>query len=422
MKSKLLLLFFFISCSTTFEKKIFIEDKVERRKTIGITFLNYEEALTEGYYNEVMEFLKRNKEKIKGNSSLTYALGKVYLNKADFDNAINLFEELLVYTSPAVPVYRLTLWNLSLAYYFKKDFYRSFEMAEGAARSGQMIDKGFRNFLKMAPEKLYETEGDFCEGNIEYSKKKIPMVVLKINGNLEERAAIDTGASLSFLSYSLAKNLNIKISEDSKSQGFGFHGKIIPVWLSYIDFLEIGKIKIKNIPVMIFRDDDLTFGEFKINAGLGFHLLKEGILKIDFKNKKFSFKIYEEKGRDMGNLIILGLRAGVQVTINGAGFYNFILDTGSESTYITTNGAKKALLSEKLNLLDVITRGIGKAKVEYRKVEDATIGLGNYKIWYSNILLKGEEAKYVDGILGNDFLENFKVTLDFPKKTISIML
>lgn len=119
---------------------------------------------------------------------------------------------------------------------------------------------------------------------------------------------------------------------------------------------------------------------------------------------------------------MLGLRAGVEVSINGAGYYNFILDTGSERTYITTSGTKKAVLSEKLNFFEVLTRGIGKARVEVRKIEDTTIGLSGYKVWYSNIISKRENIKYVDGILGNDFLENFKVIMDFPKNKITLSI
>lgn len=422
LKNKLFLIIFLISCTTTFEKKILVEDKVEKRKTIGISFLNYEEAISEGYYNETLDFLKRNREKIKGNSSLSYAWGKLHLQKGDLEGSIKSFEEVISYTSPAVQVYRQALWNLSIAYYLKNDFLRAYELAKKASESGQSVDRGFLNFLKKAPEKLYLKEGNYLEGKFEYKEKKIPILSVRLNDFLYEKAALDTGASLSFLSLSTAKKLNIEISDENKSQGFGFHGKIIPVWLSYLDSLEMDNLRMEKVPVMVFRDEDLTFGEFKINAGLGFHLLKEGVLRLDYKKKQVSFNIYEEKNKSFGNLILLGLRPGVEVTINGAGYYNFILDTGSESSYITTAGRKKALLSEKLNLFDVITRGIGKAKVEYRKIEDATLGLGKYKIWYSNLLIKGEEAKYVDGILGNDFLENFMVTIDFPKNRISIVL
>ncbi len=422
MRSKLILLLIFLSCTITFEKKILIENKVEKRKTVGISFLNYEEAIDEGFYNEVDAFLARSKNKIKGNSSLSFALGKIELVKKNLTKSIEIFNELLEYTSPAVPVYKKTLWNLSIAYYFKNDFLKSYEKAEEASQRGQRIDEGFKNFLKASKGEIYKFYGDYLEKEFEYSKKKIPLIEIVVNDNLKEKAVIDTGASLSFVSLSFAKDLNIEISEEFKSQGFGFHGKLIPVWLSYLSSIDMGDLKISNVPVMIFRDEDLTFGDFKVKAGIGFHLLKEGILKLDYKKKFLSFKIYKEEQNKKGNLLLLGLRAGVEITINGAGFYNFILDTGSEKTYITNNGAKKALLSEKLNLFDVIARGIGKAKVEYRKIEDATIGLGMYKVWYSDILLKSEDSKYVDGILGNDFLESFVVIMDFPKNKISIML
>lgn len=364
----------------------------------------------------------RNKEKIKENAHLTYALGKIFLIKKDFKNSFELFHQVLNQTNSAMPIYGKTLWNLALLNYFRNNFSESYKIAENAVKSGYLVDKGFINFLKKSPEKIYKTENNFVEINFEYAKRKLPIIESTINENIKEKTIIDTGASLSFLSLSLAEKLGIEISDDFKSQGFGFHGRLIPVWLFFIKSIEISNLKIIDIPIMIFRDEDLTFGDFKINAGLGFHLLKEFKIIMDYKKKKVSFEIYREEEYFPGNLILLGLRAGVEVTINGAGYYNFILDTGSEKTYITTSGTKKAVLSEKLNLFDVVTRGIGKAKVEYRKIEDTTIGFAGYKVWYSNIISKRENIKYIDGILGNDFLENFKVVMDFPKNKITLMI
>ncbi len=416
------LLFLLVSCKFSFEKKVLTEPNVEKRKVTGISFINYEEGINEGYYNEVLEFLEKNKEKIGDNPSLKFAFGKILLSKFLLEESEKFFQDVLKKTSSAMPIYGKTLWNYSLIYYFKNEFFTSYELMERAHNSGYQADEGFRNFLKKSPKKLYEFEESFFKKNFEYSKVKIPFIKVKINDKTEEKAVIDTGASLSFISYSFAEKNGIEISKETKSKGFGFHGKIIPVWLNYLNSLEIDGFKVKNIPIMIFRDEDLTFGDLKISLGIGFHFLKEGVLKIDYKKKEISFNVLKRKENKKGNLIILGLRAGVEVTINGYGFYNFILDTGSEGTYITNFGAKKAILSEKLNFFDVITRGLGKAKVEYKKIEDATIGISGYKIWYSNITSKREQSPYIDGILGNDFLENFIVEMDFSKNNLKIYL
>ncbi len=418
----LTLLFLLISCKFTFEKKVLTEPNVEKRKVTGISFINYEEGINEGYYNEVLEFLERNKEKIKDNPSLKFAFGKILLSKFSLEGSEKFFQEVLKKTSSAMPIYGKTLWNYSLIYYFKNGFSPSYELMERAYNSGYQVDEGFRNFLKKSPKKLYEFEGSFFKKNFEYSKVKIPLIKVKINEKTEEKAVIDTGASLSFISYSFAEKNGIEISKETKSKGFGFHGKIIPLWLNYLNSLEIDGFKVRNIPIMIFRDEDLTFGDLKINLGIGFHFLKEGLLKIDYKKREISFNILKREENKRGNLIILGLRVGVEVTINGYGYYNFILDTGSEGTYITNFGAKKAILSEKLNFFDVITRGLGKAKVEYKKIEDTTIGVSGYKIWYSNITSKREQYPFIDGILGNDFLENFIVEMDFSKNNLKFYL
>lgn len=290
-----MLILLFISCTTTFEKKILIEDSIERRKTIGISYLNFEEAINEGYYNETEDFLIRNREKIKENALMTYALGKILLIKKDFKNSFNLFYQVLNQTNPAMPIYGKTLWNLALLNYFINNFSESYKFAKEAVKSGYKIDKVFINFLKKSPEEIYKIENNFVEMDFEYSKRKLPMIETKINENMKEKTIIDTGASLSFISFSLAEKLGIEISDELKSQGFGFHGRLIPVWLSFIKSIEIKNLKIIDIPIMIFRDEDLTFGDYKINFGLGFHLLKEFKIIMDYKKKRFHLNLLKKK-------------------------------------------------------------------------------------------------------------------------------
>lgn len=416
LKNKLILFLLFLSCSISFEKSVLREERVEKRKTITVDQLNLENALNEGYYEEVEEFLSSRKE--KENLLLNFARGKVLIKNIELDEALDLFFKILKDSSPLNKFHKDSLWQISLCFYFKNDFKNSFFYAEEATKKGRYIDEGFRNFLKNSPEKLYKIEGIFDEVKFDYLKKKLPFLDIEINEKIKERAVIDTGASLSFISLSMAKKLNLPIKDEFKSKGVGIHGKLITLWFSFLDSIKISNLKIYNVPVMVFKDEDLTFGRLKIEAGLGFHLLKEGVIRIDYRNKKFSFFHKEKINKDFGNLIMLGLRPGVKASINGFGWYNFIIDTGSEKTILTENGSKKALITEKLNFFDVITRGIGKAKVEYRKVENATIGFSSYKVWFSNIILKKEETKYIDGIIGNDFLENFILVLDFKSKKI----
>jgi len=100
--------------------------------------------------------------------------------------------------------------------------------------------------------------------------------------------------------------------------------------------------------------------------------------------------------------------------------YHFILDTGSELTFVSNQGTRRAILQERLNFFSMITHGIGKSKPNYTNVSNVFVGVDRFMVKFSNLPTKTEYADLVDGILGNDFMDNFRVVLDFPSGKMTL--
>jgi predicted aspartyl protease len=240
------------------------------------------------------------------------------------------------------------------------------------------------------------------------------------NGKRAE-AIVDTGAGLTFLSQSIARELGIPLEDGRKSVGYGLHGRLIPIHLVYLDALTLGTLTLRNIPAMVFADADLQFGAFKVDCGLGFHLLRHGRVTLDYKALTLDLDpgTAASASGDQ-DLFIMGLRPAVRVSINQTLGYHFILDTGSEQTFVSNQGTRRAILQERLNFFSMITHGIGKSKPNYSNVSNVYVGADRFMVKFSNLPTKTENADLVDGILGNDFLDNFHVVLDFPSGRMSL--
>jgi len=310
---------------------------------------------------------------------------------------------------------------MALIHYFMNDFHTAHHYAEDASNWGYHTDGGFRTFLGECPDALYEYSQDAVRLPFTYAEVKIPQVPVTLSNGKSVQAIVDSGASLPFLSQSMARELGIPLQVDRKSSGYGLHGRLIPIHLVFLETLTIGGMTVRHIPAMVFADSDLAFGAFKVDFGLGYHLLRQGRLQLDYKNRILD---WDRKAAPMPpgdpNLFIMGLRPAVRVSINQTLGYQFILDTGSEQTFVTTQGSRRAILQEKLNFLSMIVHGIGKSKVNYTNVSNVFVGTDRYMVKFTNVPTKTEYANLVDGILGNDFLDNFLVVADFPSGRLTL--
>lgn len=110
-------------------------------------------------------------------------------------------------------------------------------------------------------------------------------------------------------------------------------------------------------------------------------------------------------------------RVTVPVTINGSGPYDFMIDTGSERTVVSTDIAAELGL-EKLHSGSVVgVAGVRQVDIAY--IPELTMGRQSYAGLYAPLLLNSNMG--ADGILGLDGLQSQKVLFNFKNSTISIL-
>lgn len=111
----------------------------------------------------------------------------------------------------------------------------------------------------------------------------------------------------------------------------------------------------------------------------------------------------------------------LEVIVNSKGPYRFVLDTGASSTIITPELAKK--LDIKHGETEKGTGAGGSVDVHFGTVETLAIGetqLRGLKVGIMDLtgIAKAIDTD-IDGIVGYNFLSKFRVTIDYPRQTVT---
>ena len=193
------------------------------------------------------------------------------------------------------------------------------------------------------------------------------------------------------------------------------------------DRLEVGGFAVKNVPVMMMPDDALLFvtsrGEFPVPMVLGLHLIKQFRVGLDYGARRMTLSRMDFRGagRDPGqNLFVARGRLFARTAINNYGWYEMLLDTGSEPTMLTTSGVLRAKLSASGKYYPRTLYGLGKSQAEWARVDSVTVGVSDYAVKFQSLVVKEDEGALEDGILGNSFLQNFRVLLDFKAMRVAL--
>jgi predicted aspartyl protease len=259
-----------------------------------------------------------------------------------------------------------------------------------------------------------------------------PLILLpvRVNDQGPFDFILDTGAGTSLLSSDSAKRLQVKIlgSKDGQTAG----GKV-SVSLAKVDSLAVGDATLDDVDVGIVDLNHIgkTVGA-KIDGDLGYNFLKHFCVTIDYSNCEIHL-VDAKRVRDFGTLakteipIRLASLAKplilIDVHVNGRGPFQFAIDTGTSTTAITPELAKE---------LGVATSPVGSATTGAAHV-DVTAGslqsfqVGRVKIDNMAVLtadfftmLSDAIGTKLDGIVGYNFLRNYKVMIDYPNETFSL--
>ena len=277
-----------------------------------------------------------------------------------------------------------------------------------------------------------------------------PIIKIKINGSKETlRFVLDTGSGMSVLSEETARKLGIRpVARGGLARAVGGGGRFDIVY-GYLSSLEIGEVRIENVPVYIrhFFDE-----RNPVDGYLGIAAVGRLITSIDYGARRLT--LVRPRGSEATDLSTLANRAdktegnvpvavrlGFEIPIRttSSGFLsgevsiegikkplNFIFDTGATVT----------VLSQKLAELDEAQSFIQQGRMRVfgaagiaENVKMALLpklGVGTYT--RQNIDAAVLDLEPVNetsgfqqsGILGGNFLRYFRVVFDFQRGIVRL--
>ncbi len=359
------------------------------------------------------------------------ALGTAELAAARYDAARQHLRAALD-LNPFRTTYADAAWNLAQVEYQNNNYETALEWAETATRNGLTVLQWHREYLgALSKVQVYRFSGlPSDEVPMKIGRPDVPRIEVRLNKAPEKTSTvIDSGAVLSIMSQRQAKALSVKRLPVAQGTFYGLLGEPIEVEFGLLDSLEIGAIVVDNVPIAIMPDDKMRFlvsgkREFRIDFLLGANLLKEFRLELSYSRNRVIFTRLTSRDRRPAadqNLFFDGFRPHVRGTVNQHGWYVFILDTGSEVTYL--NEAQIRALPINIfapRIHGATLQGLGGSKKHGTKLEDVKVGIDKWEGTFRTLpLYSGEEERAV-GIVGENFLQNFDVVIDFGRMRVDL--
>jgi tetratricopeptide (TPR) repeat protein len=361
------------------------------------------------------------------------ALGSAYLTAGRFDLARQRLRNALD-LDPFRTVYAEVAWNLSQVEYMSNNFDASLEWALIAREHGLQLKQWHVDYLRaLSNVPVYRFSGSASERlPFKFGRPDVPRITARINGTREVEGIIDSGAVLSIISDRLAKSLGVKSLGAFEGTFYGLLGEPIPVRFGLLDRVDLGKMVIENVPVAIMPDDKMLFlvskrdgRQFKMDFLLGSNLLKEFRLELDFSRHHVGFTHLTDRDRIPDadqNLFYEGFRPHVRGVLNGKGWFLFVLDTGSEITFL--NEARLALLPIHAfgqSSHSATLQGLGGSMKHGSKLDHVEIGIDTWAGVFKTIPMYSTGGKEQSvGIIGQNFLKNFNVVVDFGRMRVDL--
>ncbi len=417
-----------LSCASP-EPRVEVLSASEVREIPWLGSPNPEERLTRGEYLEVEADLRKlPRAQLEKSVTSLATLGRAFLARGDIDSALPLLTRAI--DLEARPARRAELeWALAQGFIFWDEPELALEFASAARRDGYGLLPGYIHFLEAIQNlPLYDGAAAGESHETEFSMQGFDLIRVPVRVNGSDSAAIvDTGAAYTILTQSFAKKVGAREIPDSKAFGRGLHAKEFPLTFGIVDRLEFGGFSIAHVPVMLMPDDALLFetsrGEFPVPMVLGIHLIKQFRVGLDYGRRHMRLTRVEPRGagRDPDqNLFVARSRIFARTSINKSGWYQLLLDTGSEPTMLTSNGVRRAGLRASNKFYPKKLYGIGRSEAAWARVDSVVIGLDDFGIRFRNLPIKEDDGALEDGILGNSVFKNFLVTIDFRRMRIDL--
>jgi predicted aspartyl protease len=261
-----------------------------------------------------------------------------------------------------------------------------------------------------------------------------PLILLpvELNGQGPFEFIFDTGAGTSLLSSDLGEKLGIKVlgSMDGQSAGGA-----VSVSLARASSVAVASAKLENVDVGLIDLSHIgkTVGA-KIDGDLGYNFLRHFRITLDYRKSEIRFddpKRFQLAGRStIVTEIPMRLASPAKPLIlvdayaNGQGPFQFVIDTGTSTTAITPELAKQ--LGVAAEPADPATAGGAHVEVTAGLLPSFRVGdarSDNLAVVVADFfaMLSNALGAKLDGIVGYNFLRQYKVILDYPNETLRLL-
>ena len=360
------------------------------------------------------------------------ALGSAYLAAGRYADARGRLRAALD-LDPFRTTYSQIAWDLSQVEYLSNNFESSYDWAVIAQERGLNIRQWHLDYLRaLSGLPVYRFSGDVSDDlRFKFGRPDVPRVNVRLNGAHEAEAIIDSGAVVSIISQRLAKQLEVKPLGTVEGTFYGLLGEPIAVKFAMIDRLDLGKVVVEHVPVAIMPDEKMRFliskrdgTQFHMDLLLGSNLLKEFRLELDFDRSRVTFTKLTEKDRKPAadqNLFFEGFRPHVRGSVNRRAWYMFILDTGSEVTFLNEAAASRLPVQIFGGAHTAMLQGLGGSMKRGAKLENVEIGIAEWGGKFKTLpMYMAADRDQAVGIIGQNFLKNFNVVIDFGRMRVDL--
>lgn len=322
-------------------------------------------------------------------------------------------------------------WDLAQVAYQQGKMEEALVLALSAKEGGVSIKQWYIDYL----EAIQGVDIHAVEGSrrvitgFRIGSPDLPRLSMNVNGSVGVETVLDSGAVMSIVSRSFAESAGIRRMPTVQGLFYGLLGEPIAVEFGMIDSLSLREMTIRNVPVAIMEDSKLHFfvekdEKFDIEFLVGTNLLKEFRLRFDYVRNLLTLDYLEQNERvpvPNQNLFLVDQRPLVHVTINRQGWYPFLLDTGSEVTFL--NDSKFVIQNVTYGVPryhGATMQGLGGAQKSGMRVKDVAIGLHRWAGRFEDIPLYTDERPGPVGILGQNYLKKFYVDIDFGRMRVEL--
>ena len=278
-----------------------------------------------------------------------------------------------------------------------------------------------------------------------------PIINVKINGEKKPlRFVLDTGSGMSVISDLTAKKLGLRpVARGGLARAVGGGGKFEIVY-GYLNSVEIGDIKVENVPIYIrhFFDTNIP-----VDGYLGLSVISKFLTSLNYGNRQMSLVRQNQsdivepwtmlrRGETYQSLLPVSpndstIEVALRTTSSGflsgevmlEGFdktVNFIIDTAASITVVSEKLSQQEQLLDLLKPSKMRVYGAAGIAEDVKLLQLPRLSLGLTKLEKISAAVLdlepvNETAGFTQsGILGGNFLKNFHVYFDFARGSIRL--